>query len=137
MFHHRYVKLLNDEIGSLILIRSPFDIIFQPGKTLTFYEVKCAAEMNGRHRSECRITFSDDEIKFGALVGNALRVIIFFKNKRYDIPFDKLLERINKVKTRYHEFGGSVVGHRRICLTLKFLTPYEVFNRWMNAVLAP
>jgi hypothetical protein len=62
--HTPYVSRLTKTVSGFAFYHAPFDIIDKSGH---FYEVKCPSDRLGKHEGECRISISEDELKFGEM----------------------------------------------------------------------
>jgi hypothetical protein len=122
--HAEGVKKVAQKFGNnaVVFSTSPFDIIDL--KTNRFYEVKTASVRKGRHRTECRIHVSRDELKFGSIFGDKLTFVILFDGKRFDIPFSHLQARITRNVEWTSVLGGFKRIHHNVTLGKSFLARY-------------
>ena len=118
--HTKYVSQLTKTLGGLAFYHAPFDIIDKNGN---FYEVKCPSDRLGKHKGECRISISEDELKFGEMVF-PYTIVIFFNGQRFDIPFRDLRERIIRNKVSKTQYGASSILKRQVTIGKKFLSRY-------------
>lgn len=121
--HQIAVKKIQKKVGGVAFRTGPFDIMDKEGN---FYEVKCPRKRKGRHLSECRISISDDEYKFG-LLNEKLIYFILFDGKEYVVPFNDLRRRIERNRLDSHIWGNVVRLRRQVTLGQKFLSHYTSF----------
>jgi len=114
--HRSAVSEIGKELGGTTFSKAPFDILTDDAK---FFEVKCPSPRKGKHSSECRITVSEEERRFGEIM--PLTFIILFKGKRYLIPFATLRNTLLKNRVNRHSFGNVIREDRQITLGKKFL----------------
>jgi hypothetical protein len=121
--HREVVNELAKELDGVVFTKAPFDII---DKKLRFFEVKVVRPLTGKHSAECRLNISENEVKFGEIVGDKLIYVIIFKGEKYIIPFNELMSRIKSVKPFKGTLPGTISNVFRPCLSKKFLAKYKV-----------
>jgi hypothetical protein len=109
-------------LSGFAFYHAPFDIIDKSGH---FYEVKCPSDRLGKHKGECRISISEDELKFGEM-GFPYTIMIIFNGQRFDIPFKDLRERIIRNKVSETQYGTSLILKRQVTIGKKFLSKYYI-----------
>ncbi len=79
--HVGEVQRVATKLNGITFNLAPFDILDK--KTKQFYEIKTASKLNMGHSSECRISLSADEVKFGTVFKDKFTIMIAFDRKSH------------------------------------------------------
>jgi hypothetical protein len=121
--HSKAVEEIAQSLDGVAFNQAPFDIVSKKGNQ--FYEVKTVSKLKGRHKGECRISITQDELNFASIFPDNFTIIILFDTVRFDVPFHDLEERIMHNKTFNSPLGGFQRLHRQITLGKSFLKKYS------------
>jgi hypothetical protein len=116
--HSKTVEVLRTRFNGTAFTKAPFDIMDENNN---FYQVKCPNDRKGKHKGECRISVSRDELNFGMLLKGSFIFIVVYDNCEYVIPFSDLEKRILANKPSQTKLGGM---RRQVTLGRKFLSQY-------------
>ena len=119
--HKIAVQKIAEEKRGVVFNSAPFDVI---DNDRVFYEVKSPSDRKGKHKGECRLSISEDEIKFGQLFKERFIFVIIFNENKYVVPFIELEKRILRNRSNRHLFGNVIRVGRQITLGKKFLQKY-------------
>lgn len=126
--HNLKVKQLTTELDSAVSFkRSPFDIMVQHREGVRFFDIKtCSSKpliKYGHKNPTCAIYLTEPEIQFADMVLE-YHIVVFFEDKRFDIPYVSISDRLKRLK--WNNESGGFSRTKRISLSRKFLAKYLV-----------